>query len=145
MTAEDDYDLQRFVDAQRPVIASVLEDLRRGRKRGHWMWFIFPQLKGLGRSSTSQTFAISGIEEATAYLRHPLLGARLRECTQLVNAVHGSTAEDIFGDIDALKFHSCMTLFAKAGPEDGIFLEALKKYYGGELDPLTVALLAKDR
>lgn len=109
------------------------------------MWFIFPQLKGLGRSSTSQMFGISGLEEAAAYLQHPVLGPRLRDCTQRVNAVHGRTAKDIFGDIDALKFRSSMTLFAKATPDNRIFIEVLEKYYAGEFDPLTVELLAKDR
>lgn len=137
----DSFNLQRFVEAQESVIDGVYAELRSGRKRGHWMWFIFPQLRGLGRTSTSQTYGVSSLDEAVAYLRHSVLGQRLIECTKLVIAVDGRSAEEIFGDIDAMKFRSCMTLFAKAAPENPIFVEALKKYYRGEFDALTLSLL----
>jgi uncharacterized protein (DUF1810 family) len=144
---EDCYDLGRYVSAQQPVYASVCAELAAGCKRSHWMWFIFPQLRGLGSSPMAQHFAISSLGEARAYLAHPLLGERLRECTRLVNGVAGSTAEAIFGYPDYLKFHSCMTLFAQAAGEppataDRIFGEALARYCRGEPDPLTLKLLA---
>ena len=107
------------------------------------MWFIFPQLKGLGRTAQSNFFGISSVQEAAAYLQHPVLGPRLIECTQLVNAIEGRSAEDIFGEIDAMKFRSSMTLFAYATPENQIFTDALGKYYAGEFDPLTIAYLRK--
>ena len=138
---DDPYNLQRFVDAQQHVFASVIAELGQGRKRGHWMWFIFPQLKGLGRTAQSHFFGISSVQEAVAYLRHPVLGPRLIECTQLVNAIEGRSAEDIFGEIDAMKFRSSMTLFAHATPENQIFTDALRKYYAGEFDPLTLRYL----
>jgi uncharacterized protein (DUF1810 family) len=143
---DDPYNLQRFVDAQQHVVASVIAELKQGRKRSHWMWFIFPQLKGLGHTAQSNFFGISSLLEAAAYVQHPVLGPRLKECTQLVNAVEGRSAEDIFGEIDAMKFRSSMTLFAKArpanaAPENQIFMDALEKYFAGELDPLTIARL----
>lgn len=134
---DHDYNLQRFIDAQEPVLAGVIAELRRGRKHGHWIWFIFPQLKGLGHSANSEFFGIASLQEASAYLQHPTLGPRLIECTQLVNAIEERSAEDIFGEIDALKFRSSMTLFAQASENGQIFAEALKKYFAGELDPLT--------
>jgi uncharacterized protein (DUF1810 family) len=137
----DNYNLQRFVDAQHSVFDSVIAELKQGRKRGHWIWFIFPQLKGLGHSANSEFFGIASVQEAAAYLEHPVLGRRLIECTQLINAIEGRSAEDIFGDIDAIKFRSSMTLFAKATPNNQIFLDALTKYFAGESDPLTVAHL----
>ena len=139
----DTYNLQRFVEAQQPVIDSVLAELRQGRKYGHWIWFIFPQLKGLGHSANSDFYGISSVDEATAYLHHPVLGPRLIECTQLVNAAGRHSAEDIFGDIDAMKFRSSMTLFAKATPDNQIFVGAIDKYFAGEFDPLTVAYLQR--
>jgi uncharacterized protein (DUF1810 family) len=149
MPAEDTYNLQRFVDAQQHVIASVIAELRQGRKRSHWMWFIFPQLKGLGHTAQSNFFGISSLQEAAAYLQHPVLGPRLKECTQLVNAVEGRSAEDILGEIDAMKFRSSMTLFAKATPakatpENQIFMDALEKYFEGEFDPLTISYLQQN-
>jgi uncharacterized protein (DUF1810 family) len=138
---DDPYNLQRFVDAQPPVIAGVIAELGQGRKLGHWMWFIFPQFKGLGRTGQSNFFGISSMQEAAAYLQHPVLGPRLKQCTQLVNAVVGRSAEDIFGEIDAMKFRSSMTLFANATPENQIFTDALEKYYAGEFDPLTIDYL----
>lgn len=139
----NDYNLQRFVDAQQHVIASVIAELKQGRKRGHWIWFIFPQLKGLGHSANSEFFGISSAQEAAAYLQHPVLGRRLKECTQLVNVVEQRSAEDIFGEIDAMKFRSSMTLFAKAVPEEPIFTQALAKYFAGEPDFLTMRRLEK--
>jgi uncharacterized protein (DUF1810 family) len=138
---DDPYNLQRFVDAQQHVFAGVIAELKQGSKRGHWMWFIFPQLKGLGRTAQSNFFGISSVQEAAAYLLHPVLGQRLIECTQLVNAIEGRSAEDIFGEIDAMKFRSSMTLFAHATPENQIFTDALAKYYAGEFDPLTLDYL----
>ena len=128
----DPYRLQRFVDAQASCFAQVRSELAAGKKRTHWMWFIFPQLEGLGSSPMAQRFAISGIEEAKAYLAHPVLGDRLRDCTALVNAVSGRSVEDIFGYPDDLKFHSSVTLFAQAShPENNVFSEALEKYFNG--------------
>lgn len=143
MTASDA--LQRFVDAQAPVHADVVRELAAGRKRSHWMWFVFPQIAGLGRSGTSMRFAIASLDEAKAYLAHPLLGARLRECTRLVNAVEGRTLREIFGEPDDAKFRSSMTLFAHASAEDTEFAAALAKYCDGRDDPLTLARLGGDQ
>ena len=137
----DPYNLQRFIDAQHTQYGQVRDELQGGRKESHWMWYIFPQIKGLGTSSTAQKYAISGIEEAKAYLDHPLLGFRLHECTQLVSGVNGRSIEDIFGYPDHLKFHSSMTLFAHVSPGDTLFAAALTKYFHGELDRKTVRLL----
>jgi len=136
------YDLQRFLDAQASVYEQALAELETGRKRTHWMWFIFPQIHGLGSSTTARLYAISGIDEAIAYLGHPVLGPRLRECTSLVNAVEGRSIGEIFGYPDDLKFHSSMTLFAEAAAKsvlaDGIFRKALALYFGGEPDQATL-------
>jgi uncharacterized protein (DUF1810 family) len=142
----DPYDLARFVEAQALCYARVRDELTAGEKRSHWMWFIFPQLRGLGMSSTARRFGLSGLEEACAYLAHPLLGSRLRECARLVLAVEGRSAHAIFGSPDDLKLRSCLTLFAQAAapspaPETRVFGEALAKYYGGEPDPRTLELL----
>jgi uncharacterized protein (DUF1810 family) len=143
MSVDDPYHLQRFVAAQAAVYPEVLAELGAGEKRSHWMWFIFPQLAGLGRSATARLYALSSLAEARAYLAHPLLGARLRECTHLVNEVTGRSAAEIFGFPDELKFHSCMTLFAHAaGAEDAAFRQALARYFAGAEDPLTRARLA---
>jgi uncharacterized protein (DUF1810 family) len=139
--ANDPYDLRRFVEAQENVYEEARAELREGRKRGHWMWFIFPQVKGLGHSHTAQQFAISSSEEAEAYLNHPTLGPRLRECTQLVNLAEGRSASEIFGGIDGMKFRSSMTLFAHATPDNEVFKEALRKYFGDEYDRLTLERL----
>jgi uncharacterized protein (DUF1810 family) len=136
----DPFDLQRFVDAQRSVYADVRAELAEGRKRSHWMWFVFPQLKGLGRSATAQHYGIASKAEAQAYWVHPLLGPRLRECTELVLAVEGRSAHEIFGAPDDLKFRSCMTLFAHATGEP-LFVRALEKYFGGRDDGQTLRLL----
>jgi len=138
----DPYNLRRFVDAQDPVYERVRQELRGGRKSSHWMWFIFPQLRGLGQSQMAHTFGISSREEAQAYLEHPVLGSRIRECTRLVNLVEGRSIEQIFGYPDDLKFRSSMTLFASVQAEDPVFQDALKKYFGGEPDARTLELLA---
>ncbi len=140
--ANDPHDLQRFVDAQEPVFEQVRRELRAGRKAGHWMWFIFPQLKGLGHSELANKYGIASREEAEAYLRHPILGPRLRECSQLVNAVENSSIDAILGYPDNLKFRSSMTLFALVAPADSIFQDALQKYFGGALDGRTVERLS---
>jgi uncharacterized protein (DUF1810 family) len=142
--AGDPYHLQRFVDAQDSCFAQVLSELAAGRKRSHWMWFIFPQIHGLGSSGMAQRFAISGLEEAREYLIHSILGPRLRECAALVNAVQGRSVGDIFGYPDDLKFHSSMTLFSAAGsPETSqVFTDALTKYFGGARDQGTLDRLA---
>ena len=135
---KDPYNLQRFVDAQKGIYDRVCEELRQGSKQSHWMWFIFPQIRGLGNSSTARDFAISSKEEAEAYLKHPILGPRLRECSELVNSVEGVSAEQIFGYPDVLKFRSSMTLFAHATADNRVFQDALQKYCGGKFDPLTL-------
>lgn len=137
----DPYDLQRFVDAQAANYRQVGAELRDGCKRSHWIWFIFPQIAGLGQSAMSHRFAISSRAEALAYLAHPILGPRLRECTSLVNDIEGRTATQIFGSPDDLKFRSSMTLFAAATPDNAVFEEALRKYFGGIGDPLTLQRL----
>jgi len=141
----DPYNLQRFVEAQQEDYEDACAELRAGSKSSHWMWFIFPQMKGLGMSATSDWFGISSLNEADAYLRHPVLGRRLRECTQLVNLVEGRSIREIFGSPDDLKFRSCMTLFAHATAENRVFLDALRKYSNGEFDPATLRLLERNR
>jgi uncharacterized protein (DUF1810 family) len=141
----DPYNLQRFVAAQQEDYEDVCAELRTGRKRTHWMWYVFPQIKGLGRSPTADWFAITSLDEARAYLQHPILGPRLRECTQLVNLVEGRSLHEIFGSPDDLKFRSSMTLFALATPENREFLEALRKYSAGEYDPSTLKLLKEHK
>ena len=138
---DDLFQLQRFVDAQQPIYEAVLNELRAGRKGSHWMWFIFPQISGLGHSATAQTFAVSSLSEAAAYLEHPTLGSRLRECSALVASIEGRSVDEIFGHPDDLKFHSSMTLFARAAPQEPIFAACLQKYFGGQPDPLTIARL----
>jgi uncharacterized protein (DUF1810 family) len=136
----DPYKLERFLEAQDPLIARVRAELAAGHKRSHWMWFIFPQLQGLGSSPTARVYAIASVEEARAYLAHAVLGERLRECTSLVNQIEGHSIEAIFGYPDHLKFRSCMTLFARAATDAGAaapFREALRKYFAAEEDPLT--------
>lgn len=140
MADTDPHDLQRFVSAQDPLIDRVRGELARGRKTGHWMWFIFPQIAGLGFSAMSQRYAISSLDEARQYLAHPVLGPRLRECVGLVLAVESKTAFEIFGDPDQAKLRSCLTLFQAAGGEH-LFARALEKYFGGSPDPATLKLL----
>lgn len=139
--AADPFDLQRFVDAQAGLIDSVLEELGEGRKRSHWMWFVFPQLRALGRSATAQHFGLASIDEARAYWAHPLLGPRLKACTQRVLALEGRSALMVFGMPDALKFCSSMTLFERAVPHEPVFAQALDKFYAGRRDAQTLALL----
>lgn len=134
----DPYDLERFVSAQAPVYARACAELRAGRKTSHWMWFIFPQIAGLGSSAMAQSFAISSLAEAKAYLDHPVLGPRLVACTKLVNEIEGRSARQIFGSPDDLKFRSSMTLFAEAAGDKRVFIEALRRYFAGEADRLTL-------
>ena len=142
MGAADPFDLQRFVTAQAPVFASALEELKKGRKRTHWMWFLFPQLRGLGSSSMATFYGIGSLEEARAYLAHPLLGPRLVLCTETVLAVKGKSLREIFGSPDDMKFGSSMTLFARASDDDGVvFRRALDLYCRGRPDDRTLALL----
>ncbi|AGB31768.1 hypothetical protein C488_14947 [Natrinema pellirubrum DSM 15624] len=142
MTGSDDpYDLQRFVEAQNPVIEDVKEELQSGRKRTHWMWYVFPQMEGLGRSQMAQRYAISSQDEAEAYLSHSTLGPRLRECTAIVNSVERRSANDIFGLPDDLKFRSSMTLFETVADDPDVFRTALERYYSGERDSKTLELL----
>jgi len=136
-----DSDLARFVEAQDPVYDDVRAELQAGRKTTHWMWFVFPQLRGLGRSATARFFGIDSAAEAAAYLQHPVLGARLRECVELVLGVTGRTALEIFGPTDAMKFRSSMTLFAAVAPGEPLFQRALHRYFDGEPDRLTMAQL----
>lgn len=138
----DPFHLQRFVDAQSRVYATALGELRLGRKRTHWMWFIFPQVTGLGLSSTARFYAIGSLDEARAYLQHPILGPRLRDATATVNALEGHSANDIFGFPDDLKFRSSMTLFQAAAPHEPVFGRALAKYFEGEPDAKTLEILA---
>ena len=135
------FDLERFVDAQTPVYEHVRQELKVGRKQSHWMWFIFPQIAGLGQSPMSIRFAIASLDEANAYLAHPVLGARLRECVQLTLDVEAKTARDVFGGIDEMKFRSSMTLFARAAPDEDLFQRCIDNYFAGSPDPATSARL----
>ncbi len=148
MKAGDPFDLERFVEAQRGTYEQACAELRRGRKNGHWIWFIFPQIAGLGMSAMSQRYAVGSLEEARAYLAHPLLGPRLREICEIVLGIEGRTVEEIFGWPDDRKLRSSMTLFAAASAamgellnEDIVFVEVINKYFGGELDERTLELL----
>ena len=134
---DPDPDLDRFVLSQAPIYDEVLQELRGGRKTGHWIWFIFPQLAGLGRSDMSNHFAIASLEEARAYLAHPLLGPRLLECAGIILATEGRTAREIFGSIDSMKLRSSMTLFHRAAPHEPVFAQVLDRYYGGLADEAT--------
>jgi uncharacterized protein (DUF1810 family) len=135
------FNLERFVEAQAPVYRKVVAELQAGRKTSHWMWFIFPQIAGLGRSEMARKFAIASADEAAAYLAHPLLGARLRECSALVAAIDDKQIGDIFDPPDDRKFHSSMTLFAEVAPDEAVFTECINKYFDGVLDPATVERL----
>jgi uncharacterized protein (DUF1810 family) len=137
----DPFNLQRFLDAQAPVYERARRELKVGRKESHWMWFIFPQIAGLGQSPMSIRFAIASLDEAKAYLAHSVLGARLRECARLTLDVEGKTARDIFGSIDEMKFRSSMTLFARAAPDEGLFQRCIDKYFAGGSDSATLAKL----
>ncbi|WP_374026029.1 DUF1810 domain-containing protein [Mycobacterium sp. HNNTM2301] len=139
----DPFDLQRFVDAQAPVYRNVVDELRSGRKRSHWMWYVFPQLRGLGGSPTAVYYGISSLDEARAYLRHDVLGPRLHECARLVNEVQGRSVGEIFGSPDDLKLRSSMTLFAQATDDNQDFVALLDKYYDGRQDRLTLERLGR--
>ncbi len=142
----DRYDLRRFVEAQGGVYDQVCAELRTGQKRSHWMWFVFPQIRGLGSSELAVRYGISGREEARAYLDHPVLGPRLLECAGIVVGLEGKTVGEIFGSPDDLKFHSSMTLFGEVeGPAERVFHQALKKYFGGKTDQATLERLASTR
>ena len=143
MPTDDPFHLQRFLDAQDPVYHQVRAELRDGRKTSHWMWFIFPQLRGLGSSPTADYYAISSQAEAEAYVKHPILGERIAECARLVNAVEGLTIDQIFGYPDNLKFRSSVTLFAAIFPENQVFKYALAKYFAGEPDRRTLELASR--
>ena len=146
MTSEDSFDLERFVTAQAPVFETVLAELRAGRKRSHWMWFVFPQLRGLGQSETARFYGIASIEEARAYLAYPLLGPRLDLCTRIVLGSEGPSLHAIFGSPDDMKFRSCMTLFSLVadGPANS-FREALDRWCNGRADERTLALVDAGR
>jgi uncharacterized protein (DUF1810 family) len=135
----DTYNLQRFVDAQdaHGTYDRAADELRRGRKTSHWMWFVFPQIAGLGYSATSRKYAITSLDEAQAYLAHPILGPRLRECANLMLQVQERSARQVLGDTDAQKLQSSMTLFLRAAPDELLFQQVLDRYYGGRADPLT--------
>ena len=137
----DPHHLQRFVDAQERVYTTVRDELTRGTKTSHWMWFVFPQLRALGRSATAQRYGIASLDEAKAYWRHPMLGPRLEQCTARVLAIDGKDIHAIFGSPDDLKFCSSMTLFERAAPEQPAFAAAIDRYFGGRRDPHTLALL----
>jgi uncharacterized protein (DUF1810 family) len=142
MAGTPKFDLDRFVTAQEPVIETALDELRAGRKRNHWMWFVFPQMLGLGISRTSELYGIVSLEEARAYLAHPVLGPRLKACTQAVMAVEGRTLREIFGSPDDAKFRSSMTLFALAAEDDGsLYRQAIDRWCDGQMDERTVKLL----
>jgi uncharacterized protein (DUF1810 family) len=137
-------DLARFVEAQASVFDAVRAELKAGTKCTHWMWFVFPQLRGLGRTSTAQFYGIDSRAEALAYWQHPILGARLKECAELVLAARsGVTARDILGSPDDLKLRSCMTLFSAVAPDESVFSDVLQRFYDGEPDPVTLQLLAR--
>ena len=145
MAGGDPFDLRRFVDAQARIYDVALDEIANGRKRNHWMWFVFPQLRGLGRSPTAQIYGIGSLAEARAYLAHPVLGRRLRECCQAVMNVRGNSARDIFGTPDDMKFRSCLTLFGEAAPQEVLFSNLLEKYFGGDPDEATLELLAHEK
>ena len=141
IAAPDPHDLQRFVDAQRGAYAQALAELRAGRKRSHWIWFVLPQVAGLGFSPMSMRYAISSLDEARAYLAHEVLGPRLRECVAALNALPTRDAVGVLGPTDAMKLRSCLTLFMAAAPTEAVFREALDKSFGGSMDEATIARL----
>jgi Uncharacterized conserved protein len=138
-----DITLNRFLSAQQPIYAQVLKELRNAKKTTHWMWFIFPQIEGLGHSSTAKYYSIKSIEEAKEYLGHPVLGQRLKECSNILLQLQNKTADEIFGYPDNLKLRSCMTLFNFVAPEQKVFADVLKKYFGGKPDEQTISILQK--
>ena len=140
----DDHDLDRFLKAQGDTYDTALDELKAGRKRSHWIWFIFPQIAGLGRSPTSQFYGVKSLDEAAAYLRHPILGGRLHESLKTLQMLEETSADRIFGDLDAMKFRSSLTLFAEANPSDPIIEAALDRWFGGRKDEKTLQLLRRD-
>jgi uncharacterized protein (DUF1810 family) len=142
-TMDDPYDLQRFVDAQDPMFDEVVAELTAGAKRSHWMWFVFPQLRGLGRSATARHYGLGSLDEARAYGRHPLLGPRLLHCGELLQALPAGAMGSVFGAVDEMKLRSCLTLFERALPEQPIFAALLQRHFGGRPDEATLALLAQ--
>lgn len=140
---EDPFDLQRFVQAQAPVHETALAELRAGRKRTHWIWYVLPQLRELGRSQLAVQYGIASLQEAQSYLAHPVLGSRLRECVAALNALQTSSPEDVMGNIDAMKLRSCLTLFDRVEGPGSVFGQALDKYFDGEPDARTLELLAQ--
>ena len=136
-----DFDLQRFVEAQNPVYDQVMQELQAGRKRSHWMWYVFPQLDGLGHSAMAERYALAGIDEARAYLAHPLLGPRLEACVTALLQHSDKSAREMLGSPDHLKLRSCLTLFTRAAPDNPLFQLALVQFYGGDQDALTLAML----
>ena len=138
---DDPYDLRRFVDAQDGIYEAAVRELRAGRKTSHWMWFVFPQIAGLGRSAVAQRYAIGSVAEAEAYLAHPVLGPRLLECAAIVTSLDGTSARAIFGDVDALKLRSSMTLFKRAAPDQPVFAAVLERYFDGDEDQATLERL----
>lgn len=140
---DDPHDLARFVDAQSLTYDRALAEIRDGRKRSHWMWFIFPQLAGLGVSPMSARFAIASLDEARAYLRHPVLGPRFHECVDVLLQIDGRSAHDVFGSPDDLKLRSCATLFTEVAPPDSVFVRVLDRYFDGRRDERTLALLRR--
>ena len=145
MNGNEPFNLERFVTAQEDVYPDVVRELRNGRKRTHWMWYIFPQIAGLGRSPTSHFYAVKSEEEARCYLDHPVLGKRIKECTAIVLTGDERFAEKVFGQPDTMKFHSSLTLFAYISEPGSVFDQALEKFFNGQPDPLTIALLEKDQ
>jgi uncharacterized protein (DUF1810 family) len=141
----DEFDLQRFLDAQDRdgTYDRAVAELRRGRKQTHWMWFVFPQIAGLGHSETSRRYAISSLAEARAYLEHPVLGPRLTQCASIIAGLRERSAEQIFGGIDAQKLHSSMTLFASTAPSESVFAAVIDRYFDGDLDPFTTTILSQ--
>jgi uncharacterized protein (DUF1810 family) len=137
------FDLDRFLTAQEDAYETALDELRSGRKRSHWIWFVFPQLAGLGHSPTAQFYAIRSLEEAQSYLAHPILGPRLHECLKVLQLLETNDAKTVFGELDAMKFRSSLTLFAEADPGDAIVEAALERWFGGERDPKTLQLLGR--
>ncbi|KAF2989004.1 hypothetical protein MJC1_03912 [Methylocystis sp. MJC1] len=141
---DDPFDLQRFIEAQKGSYAQALSELRAGRKTSHWIWYVFPQLAGLGFSQASRFYGLSGLDEARAYLADPILGPRLRECVEVMLASGDRNAEDVLGSTDAMKFRSSMTLFARAASEEALFTQALARFFDSEDDPKTIELLKEE-
>ena len=144
MKKNGSFDLERFLNAQAADYETALEELREGKKRSHWMWYIFPQLAGLGHSPMARTYAIQSRDEAVAYLSHPILGQRLRECVETLNGLDGLSVIEILGHVDAMKLRSSLTLFAHVADDASLYREAIDKYYNGEMDRLTLSLLESD-